>query len=57
MPDPQVRDDDVLIEVHATGLNLLIRPNKVIDNEASHTAKAARAKAIWPEIIVVPWKE
>jgi hypothetical protein len=57
MPDPQVRDDDVLIEVHATGLNLLIRPNKVIDNEASHTAKAARAKAIWPEITVVPWKE
>jgi NADPH:quinone reductase-like Zn-dependent oxidoreductase len=23
MPDPEVRDDDVLIEVHATGLNLL----------------------------------
>jgi NADPH:quinone reductase-like Zn-dependent oxidoreductase len=23
MPDPQVRDDDVLIEVHAAGLNLL----------------------------------
>jgi uncharacterized protein len=37
--------------------DMVIRPNKVIDNEASHTAKAARAKAIWPEIIVVPWKE
>jgi NADPH:quinone reductase-like Zn-dependent oxidoreductase len=23
MPDPEIRDDDVLIEVHATGLNLL----------------------------------
>lgn len=36
---------------------LVIRPNKALDNEASHAAKAARAKAIWPEVIIVPWGE
>jgi hypothetical protein len=34
---------------------LVIRPNRVIDNRASHEAKAARAKAIWPEVVVLPW--
>lgn len=32
-------------------------PNPVLDNRATHTAKAARAKAIWPEITVVPWPD
>jgi uncharacterized protein len=32
-----------------------IRPNCVLDNRASHERKAARAKAIWPEIVVEPW--
>jgi len=35
--------------------NMVIRPNKAIDNSASHIAKAARAQAIWPEITVIPW--
>jgi hypothetical protein len=35
--------------------NMVIRPNRVIDNAASHEAKAARAKAIWPELTVIPW--
>ena len=36
--------------------NMVIRPNRAIDNSASHEAKAARAKAIWPEITVIPWE-
>ncbi|MBO0711873.1 MAG: nucleotidyltransferase family protein, partial [Acetobacteraceae bacterium] len=34
---------------------MVIRPNPALDNVASHTGKAARAKAIWPEITVIPW--
>jgi hypothetical protein len=25
-------------------------------NRASHEAKAARVKAIWPEVTVIPWE-
>jgi uncharacterized protein len=35
--------------------NMVIRPNRAIDNAASHEAKAARGKAIWPEVTVIPW--
>jgi uncharacterized protein len=35
--------------------NMVIRPNRVLDNAASYAAKAARAKAIWPELTVIPW--
>jgi hypothetical protein len=35
--------------------NMVIRPNRVIDNAASHETKAARAKVIWPELTVTPW--
>jgi hypothetical protein len=34
---------------------MVIRPNRVMANKASYEAKAARAKAIWPELVVVPW--
>jgi hypothetical protein len=34
---------------------MVIRPNRVLENRASHDAKAARAKAIWPEVTVIPW--
>ena len=34
---------------------MVIQPNKAIPNEASYAEKAARAKAIWPEVTVVPW--
>lgn len=30
-------------------------PNRVLDNRNTHEAKAARAKAHWPELTVVPW--
>jgi hypothetical protein len=32
-----------------------ITPNRVMDNQSTHEAKGARAKANWPEITVVPW--
>ena len=32
-----------------------ITPNCVLDNRRTHETKAARAKAIWPELTVVPW--
>jgi hypothetical protein len=32
-----------------------IVPNRVIDNQATHEEKAARAKQRWPEISIVPW--
>ena len=35
---------------------MVIRPNGVIENAASHTREAARAKAIWPEVTVIPWE-
>ena len=33
---------------------MVIRPNGVIDNQISHEAKAVRAKAIWPEVVIIP---
>ncbi len=32
-------------------------PNPVLDNRVSHARKGERAKAIWPELTVVPWPE
>lgn len=32
-----------------------IRPNRYYDNRDTHAAKAARAKAVWPELTVDPW--
>ena len=34
---------------------MVIRPNPALDNAASHRAKATRARAIWPEVTVIPW--
>lgn len=34
---------------------MVIRPNRAIANAASHACKAQRAKAIWPEVAVLPW--
>jgi len=36
--------------------NMVIRPNRAIANEGTYTAKAAHAKAIWQEVVVVPWR-
>jgi hypothetical protein len=32
-----------------------VTPNHCLDNRATHEAKAARAKATWPELTVFPW--
>lgn len=32
-----------------------IVPNRCLDNRETHEKKAARAKACWPEISIVPW--
>jgi hypothetical protein len=32
-----------------------LRPNRRLDNRLAHERKAARAKAIWPELLVEPW--
>jgi len=32
-----------------------IRPNPVQDNQATHEAKGARQKALWPELEIIPW--
>ncbi|QDZ11669.1 nucleotidyltransferase family protein [Devosia ginsengisoli] len=34
-----------------------ITPNPTLDNAATHATKAARAKAVWPELTVIPWPE
>jgi len=34
-----------------------LTPNPVLDNRATHAAKAARQVALWPELEVVPWPE
>jgi uncharacterized protein len=34
---------------------MVIRPNRALDNAASHARKAERVKAIWPEVTVLPW--
>jgi uncharacterized protein len=32
-----------------------LTPNPMLDNRATHEAKAARQKALWPELTVIPW--
>ena len=51
---------DGTISIHAPfGLedmfSFRVTPNPVLPNRATHERKAARAKAIWPELEIVPW--
>ena len=52
-------DDDGLDIAAPFGLHdmfdMVIRPNRALDNAASHAAKAERVRAIWPEVVVEPW--
>lgn len=53
-------EDDGRIDLAAPfGLHdvfaMIVRPNHALDNAASYTIKAARAKTIWPDIVVLPW--
>ncbi|HUN44685.1 MAG TPA: nucleotidyltransferase family protein [Acetobacteraceae bacterium] len=54
-------DDDGELDIAAPfGLAdvfaMVIRPNSALNNAASHAAKAQRARAIWPEVTVLPWQ-
>jgi uncharacterized protein len=55
----RLQDDGTLDIVAPFGLDdlfaLIVRPNPAFANEADYTRKSARAKAIWPELTVVPW--
>ena len=35
--------------------NMIVRPNYALPNKATHERKAARARAMWPELQIVPW--
>jgi hypothetical protein len=55
-------EDDGRLDIAAPfGLDdlftMVIRPNRRLDNAASHASKAQRAKAFWPEVVVLPWDE
>jgi uncharacterized protein len=54
-------DDDDHFDIAAPfGLDdmfaMVIRPNYALGSGASYTAKAERARAIWPELTIVPWR-
>jgi len=55
----RLEPDDTLSLYAPYGLDDLfafrITPNRVLDNRVTHEAKAARAKAVWPEITIIPW--
>lgn len=55
----RLRDDDGVDVFAPFGLAdvfaLRIRPNKALDNAATHAAKAERMKALWPELTIEPW--
>lgn len=55
-------EEDGQISIHAPfGLDDMfsfrVTPNPVLPNRETHERKAARAKAIWPELEIVPWPE
>lgn len=48
------------LEIHAPyGLDDMfsfrVTPNALLNNRATHEAKAARQQALWPELTVLPW--
>lgn len=57
----RLKDDGRLDVVAPFGLDdlfaMVVRPNKTLDNAASHARKAARVKSVWPEVTIVPWDE
>jgi hypothetical protein len=34
---------------------MIVRPNHILPNKIVYERKAARAKAVWPELTVIPW--
>jgi uncharacterized protein len=57
-----IRLNDDEIEIYAPyGLDDIfsfrLSPNPVLDNRATHHAKAERQMALWPELSLVPWPD
>jgi hypothetical protein len=52
-------DDDRLDVFAPFGLDdifaMIVRPNHILPNKTVYERKAARAKAVWPELTVIPW--
>lgn len=55
----RLEDDGTLDIIAPFGLDdlfaLRVRPNPALACEGDYTRKAVRAKAIWPELTVIPW--
>ncbi|NGM35344.1 nucleotidyltransferase family protein [Methylobacterium sp. DB0501] len=55
----RLEPDDTLSIAAPFGLadlfGLVLRPNPVLANAQTYTAKAARMRALWPELTVLPW--
>jgi hypothetical protein len=55
----RLEPDDTIDVVAPFGLGdlfaFVMRPNRFLDNIGSFSAKAERAKALWPELTVIPW--
>jgi uncharacterized protein len=55
----QLRADGELRSLHPFGLDdvfgMRIRPNRLYPNQQTHHAKGARARALWPAVVVEPW--
>jgi hypothetical protein len=57
----RLTSDDRLDVVAPFGLDdvfsMIVRPNYALPNKATHEKKAARARAVWPELHVIPWND
>jgi len=55
----RLEHDDALDTVAPFGLDdvfaMVIRPNRALNNAATHASKGERIKAIWPETVIEPW--
>lgn len=55
----RLRDGGELDIVAPFGLDLMfsfrVAPNRALDNRETHEKKAARIRAVWPEVAVEPW--
>ncbi|MDB5473584.1 MAG: hypothetical protein JWP99_887 [Devosia sp.] len=57
----RLRADGTIDVVAPFGLDDLFSfrlvPNPVLDNRLTHARKSERAKAMWPELIIIPWPD
>lgn len=55
----RLEPDDTLSIAAPFGLadlfGMVLRPNPAIANGPAYAAKAERARALWPELTVIPW--